>query len=211
MRSTLVRLSALVVGVVAVISCDGGPAVTKFGKGIAGGATGTQPVAPPAAGSIDSNIPFVRIDTPVATPQQLINAGDSILVVVRAIDDRRVRTVTVRGLQYKGSTSLGTLQEIERYPAISAPVGTLPFRAGLVDTIGRRYLKPATRGATRRDSLVLQAIVVDSSGNADTTRRVVQWVNGPTVSITAPVPNYSVPRGSQMSVTVRADHPAGID
>src|SRR5690349_12605624 len=120
MRVSLVRISALIGGVVLVLSCDGGPVGTKFGNGIAGGTSGTAPITPPAPGSVDTNTPFVRIDTPVASPVQLINAGDSILVVTRIIDDRKVGTLTIRGLQYKGSASLGTLTEIERYPAITA-------------------------------------------------------------------------------------------
>jgi hypothetical protein len=211
MRVSFVRLSTLVAGVALVMSCDGGPVGTKFGNGIAGGTTGTSPIVPPAPGGIDTSRPFVRIDTPVATPVQLINAGDSILVVTRIIDDRKVGTLVVRGLQYKGSASLGTLTEVERYPAITAPVGPTPFRPGLQDTIIRRYLKAATPVDTSVDSLVIQAILTDSAGNPDTTRRVVQLVNGPKVLITAPVPNDSVPRGIPFSVTVTADHPAGID
>src|SRR6185295_17125814 len=157
MRVTLGRLSALVAGVALVMSCDGGPVGTKFGNGIAGGSSGTAPITPPAAGSIDTVIPFVRIDTPVTTPVQLINAGDSILVVTRIIDDRKVGTLTIRGLQYKGSASLGTLTEIERYSAITAGSGTT-FRAGLQDTIIRRYLQPAVPVDTSVDSLVIQAI-----------------------------------------------------
>jgi hypothetical protein len=141
---------------------------------------------------------------------QLINAGDSILVVTRIIDDRKVGTLTVRGLQYKGSASLGTLTEVERYPAITSPTGT-PFRAGLQDTIIRRYLKAATPIDTSVDSLVIQAIHRDSAGNVDTTSRTVQLVNGPKVVITAPVANDSVPKGITFSVTITADHPAGID
>lgn len=212
MRAPLVRLSALALSVAAVLSCDGGPMVSKFGRGIAGGATGTAPIVPPAPGSIDTNRPFVRIDTPVATPLQLINAGDSILVVTRIIDDRKVGTLLVRGLQFKGSASLGTLTQVERYPAVVAPpVGTLPFRAGLVDTIIRRYLKPAFPVDTSVDSLVIQAIHTDSAGNVDTTRRVIRLVNGPKVAITAPLPNDSFPRGISFSVTVTADHPSGVD
>lgn len=212
MRVSLVRLGALIGGVVLVVSCDSGPLGTKFGNGIAGGTTGTAPITPPAPGSIDSTVPFVRIDTPVASPVQLINAGDSILVVTRIIDDRKVGTLVVRGLQYKGSASLGTLQEIERYPAITTPpAGAIAFRAGLQDTIIRRYLKPATPVDTSVDSLVIQAILTDSGGNVDTTRRVIQLVNGPKVVITAPVANDSVPRGILFSVSVQADHPAGVD
>lgn len=211
LRPTYARLGALLAGVAVVLSCDGGPTVTKFGKGIAGGATGTAPIVPPAPGSVDTSRPFVRIDTPVATPVQLINAGDSILVVTRIIDDRKVGTLLVRGLQYKGSASLGTLTEVERYPAIVAPVGTTTFRPGLVDTIIRRYLKAATPVDTSVDSLVIQAIHTDSSGNVDTTRRVIQLVNGPKVTITAPVPNDSVPRGINFTASATADHPAGID
>jgi hypothetical protein len=212
MRVTLGRLSALVAGVALVMSCDGGPVGTKFGNGIAGGSSGTAPIVPPAAGSIDTVVPFVRIDTPVASPVQLINAGDSILVVTRIIDDRKVGTLQLRGVQFKGSASLGTLTEVERYPSIVTPNSSQPaFRAGLQDTIIRRYLKAAQPVDTSVDSLVIQAIHRDSAGNVDTTRRTVLLVNGPKVTITAPIANDSVPRGVLFSVSVTADHPAGID
>ena len=211
MRVSFVRISALVGGVVLVLSCDGGPVGTKFGNGIAGGTTGTSPITPPAAGSVDTSKPFVRIDSPVTAPVQLINAGDSILVVTRIIDDRKVGTLLIRGLQYTGSASLGTLTQVERYPAITAPVAGTQFRPGLQDTVIRRYLKPAAPVDTSADSLVIQAIHTDSAGNVDTTRRVIRLVNGPKVTITAPVANDSVPRGISFTVSVTADHPAGVD
>jgi len=211
MRVHVLRLAALVAAVTGVMSCDGGPLASKFGNGIAGGASGTAPVVPPAPGSVDSTLPFVRIDTPLATPQALINVGDSILVVTRVIDDRKVAGLTLRGVKYSGTAALGTLQEIERYPAISAPTAAFPFRAGLQDTVIRRYLKAATPIDTTVDSLVIFAIAVDSSGNRDSTRRVVQLVTGPKLTITAPVNGDSVPRGMAMSISVRGEHATGLD
>src|SRR6185436_16564314 len=114
MRVSLVRLGVLAGGVMLVLSCDGGPIATKFGNGIAGGSTGTSPITPPAPGSVDTVTPYTRIDTPVTSPVQLINAGDSILVVTRIIDDRKLGTLKIRGVQYKGSASLGTLTNLER-------------------------------------------------------------------------------------------------
>jgi hypothetical protein len=211
MRASLVRLSSLVAGVLLVLSCDGGPVSTKFGNGIGGGPTGTSPISPPAPGSVDTSTPFVRIDSPVTTPIQLINAGDSILVVTRIIDDRKVGTLTIRGIQYKGTAALGTLTEINRYPQITVPNGPVPFRPGLVDTTIRRYLRAATPVDTSVDSLVIEAVHKDSAGNVDTTRKTVQLVNGPKVTITAPVANDSVPRGISFTVSASADHPAGVD
>jgi len=211
MRVSVVRLAALAAGVVVVLSCDGGPMTTKFGKGIAGGPTGNAPVVPPGAGSIDSFPPFVRIDTPIAAPQSLVNVGDSILVITRIIDDRKLGTLTITGIKYVGSANLGTLTQIQRYPTVEAPAAGAPFRAGLQDTVIRRYLKVATPVDTAVDSLVIFAILTDSSGNTDTTRRVVQLVTGPKVAITAPVPSDSVGKGSAMSLTATATHPTAVD
>jgi hypothetical protein len=211
MRFPVARLTALVAAIAVVVSCDGGPATTRFGNGIAGGATGGGPVTPPAPGSSDSNPPFVRIDTPLASPVALVNIGDSILIITRIIDDRKVATLSITGYKFTGSANLGTLVTVQRYPTITVPVAGQTFRPGLTDTIIRRYLKPATPTDTSVDSLVIEAVLQDSAGNTVSTKRTVQIVTGPRVAIVAPTANDSVPRGLSMSISATADHPTGVD
>ncbi len=211
MRVSFVRLSKLVVGLALVMSCDGGPVGTKFGNGIAGGATGTSPITPPAPGSVDSFPPFALFTTPVATPVQLINAGDSILVVVLINDDRKLGSLIIRGLVQVGDTALGTYAEVERYPAITAPAVITPFTPGQTSAIIQRYLQPANRADVSTGPLIIQAIVRDSSGNADTTTRTVQLVNGPRVSVLSPVVGALIPRGGLFTINVEATQPSGID
>lgn len=206
LSSTVARLVVATAAVAVVVSCDNPPAGPKFGNGISGGPTGTAPVVPPAPGSVDSNRPFVRIDTP-ATNGLLFNIGDSILVVTRIIDDRALQSLTLTGYKFTGSANLGTLTQTIRYSQMQ--VGNL--RADLTDTIIRRYMKPAVPVDSTVDSLVIIAIAMDAQGNADTTRRRVQIVKGPDVKIEAPVMNDSVSQGIAMAVRVHVTHPDGVN
>ena len=209
MHFSLVRLAGIAAAVALVVSCDA-PAVTRFGSGISGGPTGTAPIVPPAPGSVDSNAPFVRIDTPIAPPvgqTGLVSVGDSILVAVRITDDRALRSVTITGWKEVGSRLLGTFQRIQRYPTQIAPVAGEVFRPGLTDTVILRYLKPTLPLDTALGPLVIEAIVLDAANNADTATRVVNIVTGPKLVITAP---DSVPRGISMQVSVRITHNDGV-
>lgn len=208
-----VRLAAIAAAVLAVVSCDTGPTVGRFGSGISGGPTGTAPIVPPAPGSIDSTAPFVRIDTPIALPSPqvgLISVGDSILVAVRISDDRALKSVSITGWKETGSKLLGTFQRIERYPTITAPVAGTGFRAGLTDTTILRYLKAATPIDTSLGPLLIEAIVLDSANNADTATRLVSIVTGPKLTIVAPVTGDSVPQGVAVQVSVQLTHTDGV-
>src|SRR5688572_21428436 len=99
MRVSFPRLLALAAGVVLVVSCDGAPTTTRIGSGISGGPTGTAPIVPPAPGSADSTAPIILMDDPVATPQELVNVGDSILVLVRLHDERQLASLTLTGFR----------------------------------------------------------------------------------------------------------------
>jgi hypothetical protein len=206
MRNPIVRLATLVAGIAMILSCDSGPTVARFGGGAAGGPSNT-PLPPPAPGTPDTSTPFVRIDTP--STGQLINVGDSILVVVRAIDDRKLGTIELIGYKMVGDPSLGTLTRTVRYSPVTAP-GTTPFRPGLTDTVIRRYLKPAAPVDTTVDSLIIQAVLFDSAGNTDTATVRVNIVAGPRVSIVSPTASDSFPRGFGMSVSARALHNDGV-
>src|SRR5947207_6407048 len=210
MRSPLVRLTVLIVGIVAVMSCDGGSVNPRFGNGIAGGSSGTAPITPTNPNAPDTNRPFVRIDTP-AVVGQLVNVGDSILTVTRIIDDRQLQSLVVTGYKLTGSANRRTIVQTIRYTPLFAPVqGGTPFRTGLTDTTIRRYLKPSIPVHTTIDSLVIEAVVTDGSGNVDTTRKRINIVTGPRVVIEAPIANDSVSRGIAMLVTVHVTHPDGV-
>ena len=207
MRNSFIRLAALLAGIAIIVSCDSGPTVSKFGGGIAGGPS-NSPVPPPAPGTPDTGTPFIRIDTP--STGQLVNIGDSILVVVRAIDDRKIGTIEIVGFKMVGDPNLGTLTQTVRYSPAFAPAGTQPFRPGLTDTIIRRYLKPAVPVDTTVDSLIIQAVLIDSAGNRDTARTRVNLVAGPHVTIVNPVANDSFPRGFAMAFGVHLQHGDGV-
>ena len=203
MRHPFGRLVTVVAGVALVVSCDAGPTVGTFGNGISGGPTGTSPVTPPAPGSADTSAPFLVVDTPFTG--QLLNVGDSLLVVTRILDDRQVAGITITGFKETGDPDLGTFVRTIRYGPLS--VGSIP--AGTTDTTLRRYLRPSNNDTTV-GPLIVYVVGRDASGNADTVIRTVQIVAGPRVTITAPTSGDSVPRGIAMSVSVRAQHGDGI-
>ncbi len=211
MRYPIRRLAALAASAAFIWSCDGGPTVTRFGSGISGGPTGTAPVVPPAPGSPDNEAPLVRIQVPVATPIQLINVGDSILVVARLNDDRGVANVTFTGLRMVGDPDLGTFREIQRYPTVVAPAPGINFRPGLTDTIVRRYIHPAAPLDSTLDSLIILAVVTDASGNTYSERRRVDLVTGPVVKIISPASGDQVPQGRPMTIQVAIGHNDGVD
>ncbi|HYC50939.1 MAG TPA: hypothetical protein VEB19_07525, partial [Gemmatimonadaceae bacterium] len=207
MRHSFGRLSTLVGSIALVVSCDAGPTVGKFGNGIAGGTTGTAPVTPPPPGSVDTNPPFLVVDTPFTG--QLVNVADSVLVVTRILDDRAVGGFTITGFKETGDPNLGTFVRTVRYGPLTVPAGS-SFPAGLTDTTVRRYLQPAVPVDTTVGPMVIMIVGRDAAGNVDTVTRTVQIVTGPRVAITSPVSGDSVPRGIAMSVSVRVQHNEGI-
>ena len=210
MRSHIVRLAAVVLSIAALASCDTGPVTPKFGNGIAGGSTGTAPITPPNPNTPDTGGVGIVILDPANTGQ-LINVGDSILIQVRAFDDRELDQIRIQGMKYTGDPDLGSLVEVIRYPTVFAPVANgLPFRAGLTDTIIRRYLKPATPVDSSLDSLIIMAIATDAAGNVDTTLRRVNLVSGPSVTLLAPSAGDSVPQSVPMNFSVRVQSNAGV-
>ena len=207
MRHPFARLVTVVAGIALVVSCDSGPTVATFGNGISGGPTGTAPVTPPAPGSPDTSAPFLVVDTPFTG--QLLNVGDSLLVVTRILDDRQVGSFTITGFKESGDPDLGTFTRTVRYGPLVVPPGG-GFPAGLTDTTVRRYLQPAAPVDTTVGPMVVMVVGRDGAGNVDTVTRTVQIVAGPRVAITAPISGDSVPRGIAMSVSVRVQHGDGI-
>jgi len=195
MRSTILRIAVVCAGIAAVASCDTrttGP----IGGGGGGGGGGT--IIP-----VGTDKPGIAIDTPAVN--QLVNVGDSILVVVRLHDDHPLASLDITGLEFFGSASLGTLKQTTRYVAPSASFGP-----DIHDAIVRRYLQPVDLKDTTLDSLVIKAVAVDSLGGTDSVEKTVLIVSGPHVAITAPLSGDSTPIGIGMTVTTRATHPNGI-
>jgi hypothetical protein len=199
MKSPLVRLLALCVGIIIVMSCDASPVTAPLGTGSGSSSTGS--------GGLDATKPTITVDTP--STGGLVNVGDSLLVVMHLHDDRALGAVQIVGYKETGRVDLGTFQRTIRYSAIIAPVAGA-FRAGLRDTTIRRYLQPAAPVDTTLDSLVIVATVVDSAGNADSVVRRVDIVSGPKVTVLAPVAGDSVPAGVGMTVTLHATHSQGV-
>jgi hypothetical protein len=196
MRSNLIRLAALVAGVVIVASCDTRlPSEQQFGSSSSSSTSGT------------SKKPTITIDSP--TTGTLINLGDSVLVSVHLHADHSLRSAVMSGVTQKGSVDLGTFSQATRYKPTGIPV-TGFFRAGLRDTTVRRYLQPANKADSTLDSLIVVVIATDSVGAADTATRRIDIVAGPRVNIASPSNNDSVPAGVGLSVAAHAQHVDGV-
>jgi hypothetical protein len=196
MRSNLIRLAALAAGVVIVASCDSRlPSEQQFGSGSSSSSSNT------------TKKPTISIDSPVTGT--LINLGDSVLVSVRLHDDRALKSATISGVTQTGSVDLGTFTQTQRYKQAAIPL-TGTFRAGLKDTVVRRYLQPANKADSTLDSLVIVVIASDSAGAADTATRRINIVAGPRVNIISPTNNDSIPAGVGLSVAAHAQHVDGV-
>jgi len=196
MRSNFLRLTALVAAFAAAAACDSHTATSPFGgTGTLGGSGGVS--------GEDKLPPLVTIDTP--STGTLINVGDSVLVAVHLKDAGGLASVEMKGVSIRGSVDLGNAVVVERLAAVVAPPsGT--FRAGLRDTVIRRYLKPKAPIDTVQDSIVILAVGKDIAGNVDTARTRVNVVSGPKVVTLTPLPGDSVRPGAVVRITVRATH-----
>jgi hypothetical protein len=196
MRNFIYRLVLVAGGVAIVASCDS--------------RLSTSPISVGPGGSSNNSTgkgPVIAVDTPAAGA--LVNVGDSVLVIMRLHDDNALTSVTVEGLKITGSGDLGTRVETARYPRITVPAAG-PFRAGLHDTLIRRYLKPVVPVDSSLDSLIIRIIATDSAGAVDTVTRRTDLVSGPKVTITAPISGDSTPAGIGLSVSATAEHPDGV-
>lgn len=162
MRSVMLRLAVLVLGVVVVASCDYRPPTLGNTAGLGGGEPNVNSLS-------------VVIDSPVTGAQIVV--GDSVFVRFRLQDNQPLSNAVISGVTEQGSLALGTYTQTDRYIPISVPtVGV--FRQGLRDTTIRRYLQPATNDATL-DSVRVIVVGVDSSGTSVTASKVVHLVAGP--------------------------------
>jgi hypothetical protein len=198
MRPVLVRLAAVAVAIAVVAGCD-----TRLPTAVTSGSTGGTTTQTP-----NTNRPTVVIDSPLTAT--LINLGDSVLVTLHLHDPKYpLKNATISGFTQKGSIDLGTFKQSQRYEQVTVPVAG-DFRAGLRDTIVRRYLQPLSASDTTLDSLIVVAIVTDSAGVADTSQTRINIVAGPKVSISSPSNGDSIPAGVGLNVSARATHPDGV-
>lgn len=198
-RSTLLRLAGLAGGIVLVASCD---TALPTGATTPGGSSSSSS----SGSSSNSKAPTISIDSPVVGT--LVNLGDSVFVTLHLHDNVALKSATVTGVTQVGSVDLGTFKQTPRYKGMTIPV-TGTFRAGLRDTIVRRYLQPLDPKDTTLGTMVVVATAV-SDGGADTATRNVDVVAGPKVTIIAPTNGDSIPAGVGLSVSARATHPDGI-
>ena len=184
MRSTRIQLALVVLAAAAVASCD-----TRLPTAARRAAPGTPP--------------DVVIDTPLVNAQ--INVGDSIYMRVLATGGNALQSLELTALAVSGDPDFGTYAETPRYK-----VTTVNFPTSVHDTIIRRYLQPIDVNHTSLDSIIVQAILTDSTGLKDTARVRATLVSGPKVTIESPVANDSVTPGVAVGVQVHATDNDGI-
>lgn len=189
-RAHAIRFAAVVTAIGLVAACDQHVPLNPNinGGGSSGGSKGA---------------PAVSIDTLQPNP---VNVGDSIYMVVHVRADSSIASVQLEGLTVSGSVDLGTLSTSNRY----TPITVGGFRAGLRDTVIRRYLQPAVPIDTSLDSLVVVAKATDNSGNTGSDTVVVKVVTGPRVSFITPLSTTQVFAGGDMGVVAHATHPDGV-
>jgi hypothetical protein len=184
MRSTRSHIAFVVLAAAAVVSCD-----TRL-------PTATRRAAP-------GTPPDVVIDTPLVNAQ--LNVGDSIYVRVLATGGNALQQIELTALAVSGDPDFGTYAETPRYKT-----STVIFPSSVHDTIIRRFLQPIDINNTSLDSLIVQAILTDSTGLKDTARVRATLVSGPKVNIESPVPGDSVTPGVAVGVQVHATDNDGI-
>lgn len=201
MRFSLTRLSLVATALAAVAACDSRTMTSP----IAGGGSGTGAGGSGGLGGDDRTPPQVVIDTPTVSPVSLVNVGDSILVAVHLRDVGGLAKLELKGVSIRGNADLGNAVVVERFTPLTVPPGGA-FRAGLRDTVIRRYLVPKVPVDTVQDSVVVLAIGTDVASNVDTATVRVNIVSGPRVVTLSPAPGDSVRAGAAVRIQVRATH-----
>jgi hypothetical protein len=108
------------------------------------------------------------------------------------------------GISIKGDPAFGRVDTVLRYDTAFAPVGvgSSTLRAGLLDTIVSRRLRPVGHGSVPVETVTVYIRATDQSGNDSTlTRRVILVPNAFTQDSIKPLMNTIVP-GNLATITL---------
>jgi hypothetical protein len=153
---------------------------------------------PSAPAASDRNPPTIEIVLPDSG--QRVAVRDSILVTVRATDNRSIEEIELTGFALRGSRELGNQTKVERFTTkLVTLAGNMP---ATIDTTVSRYLIAAADTLVENDVLLV-ARVRDDSGNfgADTVRINI---GGPRVHIMSPAAQSEARAGTQLRVRIAA-------
>lgn len=198
MRSTFIRVFAVMLAVAVVASCDSATTPCT-GVSCSTGGTGGTGGTPKGA---DTTSPDLVIDTPFVN--QTYNVGDTIRVTGRVQDYVNLSTVTISGVTITGDTTLGTATETPRYKEV-----TINYSGNAVNAI-RRGIVPLTPLDTVPGTMYLRVTATDAAGNSRLVTVPVRIVSGPRVIIIAPKGD-SIPAGGPMTVIAAGLQSAGLD
>lgn len=198
MRSTFIRVFAVMLSVALVASCD---SATTPCTGVTC-STGTGGGGGPKPGGADSTAPDLVIDTPFVN--QTYNVGDTIRVIGKVQDFVNMASVTITGVTITGDTTIGTATETPRYGTVS-----LTYTGTSVNAI-RRGIVPLTPLDTTPGTMLVRVTATDAAGNSRVVNIPVRLVSGPKVTIIAPKGD-SLPPGGPMTVIAAGLQPSGLD
>jgi hypothetical protein len=146
-------------------------------------------------------VSFVDTIPPTITRQgpslvdTVVTAGDSVLVKLRVQDNHGVTAVTLSGVAYRGSATLGTLTTVTRYTPKTIAL------ASKTDTALTRYLNAVLTDSTV-EPVYLVYVAQDSAGNLARDSIRIQMGVGSSVRVTSPGAGSRQPLGDTLRVTL---------
>ena len=150
---------------------------------------------------IDTTLPMATFVLPAPTgPIQAVRIGDSVRVQVQLDDTQGLSKVTIDGVAFRGSATLGTDTTVQRFE--SKEVNDLN---GTTDTLVIRDLNVVTPVDQTPEAAWLRAVVEDTEGNVDTALVQIDIVAGPGLTVTAPADSAQVAPGFNVGVEIRAE------
>lgn len=154
---------------------------------------------PVGSAGADAKAPSVELSAPV--PGAVVALDDSVRVMARITDNRKLASVEFSGFALRGDPNLGTQVKVDRFETKVVRLDSLP-RAVSDTTLVRDLVPVADSVAEQRVFIV--ATARDSTGNvsADTVQIAI---GGPKVRITTPAPDSAFRAGSAVTVRVSAE------
>lgn len=150
---------------------------------------------------IDTTLPMATFVSPApAGPIQAVRVGDSVRVQVQLDDTQGLSKVTIDGIAFRGSATLGTDTTVQRFK--SKEVNDLN---GTTDTLVIRDLNIVTPLDRTPEVAWLRAVVEDTEGNVDTAMVRIDLVAGPGLTITTPADSAQVAPGFNVGVEILAE------
>ncbi len=134
-----------------------------------------------------------------AAVMQGARVGDSVRVQVQATNSDGLGNITIDGVAFRGSATLGTDIVVQRFePKVVDDL------FGVTDTLIIRDLLP-TPGDDTAELVTLRAMVEDGRGNVDTAFVQIRLTTGPALTVTSPADSAQGAAGFNIGVEILAE------